>query len=153
DRPDRPGNHTRRKLRRSSSVSVPAAGGVPGLGLRLTAGASTMTQSPSKWLSSPILPVVVVDDTESALFVAGAFMEAGLQQIEITLRTPQSLAAITAVARRFPGMRVAAGTVLAARQVAQARDAGATLCVSPGFTPALSEAMRAAAMPWIPGVT
>lgn len=112
-----------------------------------------MTQSPSKWLSSPILPVVVVDDTESALFVAGAFMEAGLQQIEITLRTPQSLAAITAVARRFPGMRVAAGTVLAARQVAQARDAGATLCVSPGFTPALSEAMRAAGMPWIPGVT
>ena len=111
-----------------------------------------MTLSPSDWLSSPVLPVVVVDDTDSALFVAGAFLEAGLSQIEITLRTPASLAAIEAVARRFPAMRVAAGTVLAPRQATAARDAGATLCVSPGFTAGLAQAMQSAGMPWIPGV-
>ena len=75
-----------------------------------------MPLSPSDWLSSPVLPVVVVDDIDSALFIAGAFMEAGLQQIEVTLRTPASLAAIEAVARRFPAMRVAAGPVLAPPQ-------------------------------------
>jgi 2-dehydro-3-deoxyphosphogluconate aldolase / (4S)-4-hydroxy-2-oxoglutarate aldolase len=109
-------------------------------------------ETPSAWLVAPVLPVVVVDDPDAALFVAGAFQEAGLQQIEITLRTAASLEALEAVARRFPAMKVAAGTVLEPSQVAAVRDAGATLCVSPGFTESLAHAMREHAMPWIPGV-
>jgi 2-dehydro-3-deoxyphosphogluconate aldolase / (4S)-4-hydroxy-2-oxoglutarate aldolase len=109
-------------------------------------------ETPSAWLVAPVLPVVVVDDPDTALFVAGAFQEGGLQQIEITLRTPEALKALEAVARRFPGMKVAAGTVLEPAQVAAVRDAGASLCVSPGFTDALAEAMREHSMPWIPGV-
>lgn len=108
-------------------------------------------ETPSAWLIAPVLPVVVVDDEDAALFVAGAFLEAGLKQIEITLRTRASMKALEAVARRFPAMKVAAGTVLEPAQVAAARDAGATLCVSPGFTPLLAEAMNAQAMPWVPG--
>lgn len=107
---------------------------------------------PSVWLIAPILPVVVVDDADAALFIAGAFLEAGLNQIEITLRSAGSLAALAAVARRFPMMKVAAGTVLQAAQVAAVKDAGATLCVSPGFTPGLAQAMKAHLMPWVPGV-
>ena len=99
-------------------------------------------ESPSAWLVAPVLPVVVVDDAEAALFIAGAFLEAGLKQIEITLRSPASMKALEAVARRFPTMKVAAGTVLEPAQVAAARNAGATLCVSPGFTPALAQACR-----------
>jgi 2-dehydro-3-deoxyphosphogluconate aldolase/(4S)-4-hydroxy-2-oxoglutarate aldolase len=109
------------------------------------------SESPSAWLVAPVLPVVVVDDTEAALFIAGAFLEAGLKQIEITLRSPASMAALEAVARQFPTMKVAAGTVLEPAQVRAARNAGATLCVSPGFTPALDQAMKAEAMPWVPG--
>ena len=109
-------------------------------------------ETPSAWLVAPVLPVVVVQDQQAALFVAAAFLEAGLKQIEITLRTPGSLEAVEAVAARFPTMKVAAGTVLDVAQVQAARDAGATLCVSPGFTPALAEAMRARSMPWVPGV-
>ena len=107
---------------------------------------------PLGWLVAPVLPVVVVNDIESGLFIADSFLEAGLNQIEITLRSGASLAALEAVARRFPEMKVAAGTVLVAAQVAAVRDAGATLSVSPGFTPALAEAMHAALMPWVPGV-
>lgn len=110
------------------------------------------SETPSAWLVAPVLPVVVVDDPQAALFVAGAFQEAGLRQIEITLRTPASLKALEAVAARFPEMKVAAGTVLNAAQVAAVRNAGGTLCVSPGFTPALADAMQAQSMPWIPGV-
>ncbi len=109
-------------------------------------------ETPSAWLVAPVLPVVVVDDPEAALFVAGAFQEAGLQQIEITLRTPASLKALETVAARFPAMKVAAGTVLEPAQVAVVRDAGATMCVSPGFTEALAQAMHEQAMPWVPGV-
>ena len=109
-------------------------------------------ESPSAWLVAPVLPVVVVEDQDAALFVADAFQEAGLQQIEITVRTPASLQALEAVATRFPAMKVAAGTVLEPAQVAAARNAGATLCVSPGFTPALAQAMQAQSMPWVPGV-
>lgn len=108
-------------------------------------------ESPSAWLVAPVLPVVVVDDVDAALFVAGAFLEGGLQQIEITLRTRASMQALEAVARRFPTMKVAAGTVLEPAQVADARSAGATLCVSPGFTAALAQAMKAQSMPWVPG--
>lgn len=109
-------------------------------------------ESPATWLVAPVLPVVVVDDADAALFVAGAFLEAGLHQIEITLRSAGSLAGVAAVARQFPMMKVAAGTVLAPSQIAAVKDAGATLCVSPGFTPALAEAMKAHAMAWVPGV-
>lgn len=109
-------------------------------------------ETPSAWLVAPVLPVVVVNDADAALFIADAFMEAGLKQIEITLRSSASMKALEAVARQFPTMRLAAGTVLEASQVAAVRNAGATLCVSPGFTPALADAMRAQAMPWVPGV-
>lgn len=109
-------------------------------------------ESPSDWLVAPVLPVVVVDDTEAAVFIAGAFLEAGLRQIEITLRSPASLKALEAVAQRFATMKVAAGTVLQPSQVAAVRSAGATLCVSPGFTPALAGAMKEQAMPWVPGI-
>lgn len=108
-------------------------------------------ESPSSWLVAPVLPVVVVEDPDAALFIAGAFLEAGLKQIEITLRSPASMAALEAVATRFPMMKVAAGTVLEPSQVAAARNAGATLCVSPGFTTALAQAMTAHSMPWVPG--
>ena len=69
-------------------------------------------------------PVVVVEDEDAALFVAGAFLEAGLRQIEITLRSRASMKALEAVAGRFPAMKVAAGTVLEPAQVTAARDAG-----------------------------
>ncbi|MGE0801245.1 MAG: bifunctional 4-hydroxy-2-oxoglutarate aldolase/2-dehydro-3-deoxy-phosphogluconate aldolase [Lautropia sp.] len=108
--------------------------------------------NPRDWLVAPVLPVVVINDVESGLFIADAFLEAGLGQIEVTLRSAASLAALAAVARRFPQLKVSAGTVLVPEQVAQIRDAGATLAVSPGFTPALADAMRTAGMPWIPGV-
>lgn len=109
-------------------------------------------ESPSTWLVAPVLPVVVVNDADTALFIAGAFLEAGLNQIEITLRSEASLAALAAVARQFPRMKVAAGTVLKTTQIEPARDAGASLCVSPGFTPDLAEAMQRQGMPWVPGV-
>ena len=105
-----------------------------------------------QWLRQPILPVVVVDDVAAALDIAGGLQDGGLDQIEITLRTPQSLRALEAVARQFAPMRVAVGTVRHATDLRAARDAGATLAISPGFTPALAAAAAAIGLPWVPGV-
>jgi 2-dehydro-3-deoxyphosphogluconate aldolase / (4S)-4-hydroxy-2-oxoglutarate aldolase len=120
--------------------------------LASTAARTLAAANPRGWLVAPILPVVVIEDVAGALLVAEAFQAGGMNQIEITLRSSAALSAIEAVARDFPTMRIAAGTVLEAAQISRVRDAGANLCVSPGFTPALAQAMQAAAMPWIPGV-
>jgi 2-dehydro-3-deoxyphosphogluconate aldolase/(4S)-4-hydroxy-2-oxoglutarate aldolase len=105
-----------------------------------------------EWLQQPILPVVVVDEVAQALDIAAGLQEGGLSQIEITLRTPQSLKALEAVARRFPQMRVAVGTVRSAADFRAARNAGATLAISPGFTHGLAAAAAAIGLPWVPGV-
>jgi 2-dehydro-3-deoxyphosphogluconate aldolase / (4S)-4-hydroxy-2-oxoglutarate aldolase len=49
-------------------------------------------------------------------------------------------------------MVVAAGTVLSARQMADAAEAGADFAVSPGATPALFEAALSMQFPYLPGV-
>jgi 2-dehydro-3-deoxyphosphogluconate aldolase/(4S)-4-hydroxy-2-oxoglutarate aldolase len=45
-----------------------------------------------------------------------------------------------------------AGTVVEASQVGQVRDRGAQGVISPGFTEAVSSAMRISGLPWFPGV-
>jgi 2-dehydro-3-deoxyphosphogluconate aldolase/(4S)-4-hydroxy-2-oxoglutarate aldolase len=105
-----------------------------------------------QWLQQPILPVVVVDDIAHGLDIAAGLEDGGLRQIEITLRTPSALKTLEAVARAFPAMRLAAGTVRNAADLRAARDAGATLAISPGFTPSLAAAASALDMPWMPGV-
>lgn len=62
------------------------------------------------------------------------------------------MAALKAIAAEVPGAVVGAGTVLEARQVEQVRQAGARFAVSPGCTPELVAATRAASLPFLPGV-
>ncbi|GIF78525.1 bifunctional 4-hydroxy-2-oxoglutarate aldolase/2-dehydro-3-deoxy-phosphogluconate aldolase [Asanoa siamensis] len=100
---------------------------------------------------SPVIPVVVVEAPADAVPMAEALLRGGVGIIEITLRTPDALAAIAAVARILPGMRVGAGTVVTPDQVEAARAAGATFLVSPGATDALVEAALASGLPFLPG--
>jgi 2-dehydro-3-deoxyphosphogluconate aldolase/(4S)-4-hydroxy-2-oxoglutarate aldolase len=79
-----------------------------------------------------IVPVVTIDDASMAPDVAAALAAGGIGCAEITLRTPQGLAAIEASAGRADFV-VGAGTVLTAEQVDRCVDAGARFIVSPGF--------------------
>lgn len=101
---------------------------------------------------SRIVPVVVVSDPAQAVPMAHALLAGGVDVIEITLRSDAALAAIEAVARQVPEMVVGAGTVTRADEVARVRDAGARFALSPGFTPALLQQVKAAGLPFIPGV-
>ncbi|MFD7693251.1 bifunctional 4-hydroxy-2-oxoglutarate aldolase/2-dehydro-3-deoxy-phosphogluconate aldolase [Streptomyces sp. NPDC059805] len=102
---------------------------------------------------APVVPVVVVDDPSDAVPLARALVAGGLRAIEVTLRTPVALDAIRAVADAVPDAVVGAGTVLTPEQVTRSVEAGARFLVSPGWTDALLDAMRASGVPYLPGVS
>lgn len=110
------------------------------------------TPAPLPTFQSRVVPVVVVSDPAQAVPMAEALLAGGVDVIEITLRSDAALAAIEAVARAVPAMQVGAGTVTRASEVAQVLSAGARFGLSPGATPALLDAVKAAGLPFIPGV-
>lgn len=98
----------------------------------------------------PVIPVLVIDDLNSARPLAEALVAGGLPVLEVTLRTPVALEAIKAMAQ-VPGAIVGAGTVLNRQDVEAVKAAGAEFIVSPGATPALVTAAKDADMPLLPG--
>ncbi|MGI5157122.1 bifunctional 4-hydroxy-2-oxoglutarate aldolase/2-dehydro-3-deoxy-phosphogluconate aldolase [Microbispora sp. CA-102843] len=101
---------------------------------------------------APVVPVVVLDDAESAVPLARALVAGGLPVIEVTLRTPVALDAIRRIAAEVPEAVIGAGTVRSPEDVEAATGAGARFLVSPGTTPGLLAAMLAAGVPFLPGV-
>lgn len=101
----------------------------------------------------PIIPVIVVEDLAHAVPLAQALVAGGVRVLEVTLRSAVALEAIEAMARAVPEAVVGAGTLRTAADARAAKDAGAVFAVSPGFTPELSAACRAAELPLLPGVS
>ncbi|MFJ5043362.1 bifunctional 4-hydroxy-2-oxoglutarate aldolase/2-dehydro-3-deoxy-phosphogluconate aldolase [Streptomyces sp. NPDC088719] len=102
---------------------------------------------------APVVPVVVLHDAADAVPLARALVAGGLPAIEVTLRTPAALESIRAIAAEVPGAVVGAGTVISPEHVRDTVDAGARFLVSPGWTDALLEAMKASGVPFLPGVS
>lgn len=101
---------------------------------------------------APVIPVIVLDDVSDAVSVARALVQGGVRMLEITLRTPQALACIEAIARQVPQAVVGAGTLHRAADVSAVVSAGAQFAVSPGYTAALGFACTDAGIPLLPGV-
>ncbi|SMC29028.1 2-dehydro-3-deoxyphosphogluconate aldolase / (4S)-4-hydroxy-2-oxoglutarate aldolase [Andreprevotia lacus DSM 23236] len=102
--------------------------------------------------SCPVMPVIVIDDLETAVPLARALVAGGIKVLEVTLRTPVALAAVKAIADNVPGAIVGVGTVVRPEQFAEAKAAGAVFAVTPGLTPKLAAAAREAGIPLLPGV-
>jgi 2-dehydro-3-deoxyphosphogluconate aldolase / (4S)-4-hydroxy-2-oxoglutarate aldolase len=102
--------------------------------------------------AGPVMPVVVIDDAAHAVPLAKALVAGGIRAIEITLRTGAALEAIQAIARDVPDAIPGVGTAVTAADVLAALDAGAKFIVSPGMTPALSEAAIGSGLPFLPGI-
>jgi len=100
---------------------------------------------------APVIPVLVIEAGIDAAGLAETLVAAGLPVIEVTLRTPQALAAIAAMAK-VDGAVVGAGTVLDQAMLGDAIDAGARFIVSPGLTEPLGQAAIARGIPYLPGV-
>ena len=101
---------------------------------------------------APVIPVIVLHNVEHAVPMAEALLAGGIRVMEVTLRTPQGLACIEAIARQLPEAIVGAGTVRNAADAAAAALAGARFAVSPGYTGKLGQACRDLDLPLLPGV-
>jgi len=100
---------------------------------------------------APVIPVLVLEDEIDPVALAEALVAGGLPVIEVTLRTPNALAAMRAMSQ-VKGAAVGAGTVLDETMLKRAIDAGAQFIVSPGLTDPLAHAAIASGIPFLPGV-
>ena len=112
----------------------------------------------SKWTAlqvmqdAPVIPVIVLHEVAHAVPMARALVAGGIRMLEVTLRTPQALACMEAIAREVPQAVVGAGTVRSAADAAAAAQAGAQFAVSPGYTRAVGQACRDHGLSLLPGV-
>ena len=75
-----------------------------------------------------ILPVINIPQAEIAESVAEALRDGGLNSIEVTLRSPDSLESIRIIKEKYPDMTVGAGTVLSTQTVDEALKAAIKVC-------------------------
>ena len=111
----------------------------------VTALAGAMAQCPLVAILRGVRPdeVVAICDT---------LIEAGFSMVEIPLNSPDPLASIAQVARRYrPDVLVGAGTVLTLGDVGDVRAAGGRLIVSPNVSSDVIGASVAAGMVSLPG--
>ena len=101
--------------------------------------------------TSPVIPVLVVDDAATAKPLAEALVAGGLTVLEVTMRTPAALVAIREM-KQVPGAIVGAGTVVNTDQFEQVMDAGAEFIVSPGLTERLARPIIESGVPYLPGI-
>jgi 2-dehydro-3-deoxyphosphogluconate aldolase/(4S)-4-hydroxy-2-oxoglutarate aldolase len=101
---------------------------------------------------APVIPVIVLHDVAHAVPMARALVAGGIRMLEVTLRTPQALACMEAIAKEVPEAVVGAGTVRSAADALAAANAGAKFAVSPGYTSAVGQACRDHGLSLLPGV-
>ena len=101
--------------------------------------------------TSPVIPVLVIEDASTARPLAEALVAGGLKVLEVTMRTAAALDAIREM-KQVPGAIVGAGTVVSTEQFEQVMDAGAEFIVSPGLTERLAQPIIASGVPYLPGI-
>jgi len=101
--------------------------------------------------TSPVIPVLVIEDAATARPLAEALVRGGLRVLEVTMRTPAALAAIREM-KQVEGAIVGAGTVVNTDQFASVMAAGAEFIVSPGLTERLADPIIDSGVPFLPGV-
>ncbi len=101
--------------------------------------------------TSPVIPVLVIDDAATARPIAEALVKGGLRVLEVTMRTPAALEVIREM-KSVPGAIVGAGTVVSPDQFEAVMDAGAEFIVSPGLTETLGRPIVESGVPFLPGV-
>ena len=98
-----------------------------------------------------IVPVVELQSAGDAKPLVEALLAAGLDVVEITLRTAAGLDGIRVAREAYPNALVGAGTVRTTADAAAVLDAGAAFVVSPGLNPEIVELCRSRGVCVLPG--
>ena len=98
-----------------------------------------------------LVPVIKITDPAHAAPLAEALIAAGLPVAEVTFRTDCAAEAIK-IMSNYKDLLLGAGTVINAQQVVEAKNAGATFIISPGFSPEVSKACLESGLIYFPGI-
>ncbi|WP_339845037.1 bifunctional 4-hydroxy-2-oxoglutarate aldolase/2-dehydro-3-deoxy-phosphogluconate aldolase [uncultured Halopseudomonas sp.] len=101
---------------------------------------------------SRLLPVITIESMHDVLPLIDALAAGGINNVEITLRTPLGLSAIELLRLERPAIGVGAGTVMDSMQFQAVVDAGAQFIVTPGCTDELLQLGVDSPVPLLPGV-
>ena len=102
---------------------------------------------------TPIMPIVEIEEVDRAVPLAEALKQGGIDILEVVLRTPASLEAISRIRKEVPDVLVGAGTVTSLDKFHAAVDAGSNFIVTPVLTPAIAQAGADSPLPVLPGVS
>lgn len=100
-----------------------------------------------------LLPIVQADTPEQGVAIAKAMSDAGLQLVEVVLRTEASIEALKAIKKALPHLIVGAGTVICEQSLQNALDAGADFIVTPAISRRLLAKLAECNVPVLPGVS
>ncbi|WP_040975962.1 bifunctional 4-hydroxy-2-oxoglutarate aldolase/2-dehydro-3-deoxy-phosphogluconate aldolase [Necropsobacter massiliensis] len=112
----------------------------------------TTAQLIEKLRQIKVVPVIALDNAQDIVPLAQVLADNGLPVVEITFRSAAAAQAIGLLRAHQPDMLIAAGTVLTAEQVVQAKNAGADFVVTPGLNPKILRLCQDLHFPITPGV-
>jgi len=99
-----------------------------------------------------IIPIVVIDDADKALPLGRTLLDAGLDLIEITMRTESAMQAMKILVKELPELLVGAGTIFSLSKTKEALAAGARFIVSPHLDEGIVTYCVERNVPCVPGV-
>jgi 2-dehydro-3-deoxyphosphogluconate aldolase/(4S)-4-hydroxy-2-oxoglutarate aldolase len=112
-----------------------------------------MTSFSSLMGTQTLLPIIQADTAEQGVNIAKAMADAGLNLVEVVLRTEASLDAMSAIKKALPNLYVGAGTVTNKAILKQATDAGADFIITPAVSDKLLGYLADSSLPVLPGVS
>jgi 2-dehydro-3-deoxyphosphogluconate aldolase/(4S)-4-hydroxy-2-oxoglutarate aldolase len=102
---------------------------------------------------SPVMPILVINKVDKVEYLFESLIKGNLKTVEVTLRTSCALNVIEIISKKFPSLKVGAGTVLNEKNLQDIKNAGATFAVSPGSTMTLAKKAIKMNFPFLPGVS
>ncbi len=105
----------------------------------------------NKLYSIGIVPVVKIDDIDTAVPIAKALCDGGIPCIEVTFRTAHAKEAMAKIKQECPQMLIGAGTITSKEQVDEAISSGAEFMVSAGLNPNTVKYCNEKNIPIFPG--
>ncbi|MEH6597431.1 MAG: bifunctional 4-hydroxy-2-oxoglutarate aldolase/2-dehydro-3-deoxy-phosphogluconate aldolase [Colwellia polaris] len=100
-----------------------------------------------------LLPIIQADTVTQGVEIAKAMSAAGIDLVEVVLRTEASLDVIKAIKKELPSLKVGAGTIINADILQQAIDAGSDFIITPAISPSLLTHLANCKVPVVPGVS
>ena len=105
-----------------------------------------------KITKSKIVAGFSVQNLDDAIPIAKSLMEGGINVIELTLRTKNSLKAVEMIAKSVQDMVIGVGTILTTDQLLQVKDNGAHFGVSPGLNKRVLQYAEGIDFSFAPGI-